>query len=411
LANVYYKIDCGADGPAYIAEEKLTPATHEALFSFLRFDFGLLDNAMSELLEILDVGTLNADTADKKDKLKKVYNILKDVHPYYRYGFNAEAEMNAAIQINLNFLLYNNGHGREQLLLKEKYLEILAGFLPHAIKRYDGEYLDECYERYVEFKPLDEIIEGTGYSFKKIFDAKDRVRRMLFWIFDFSVPELSHLTVYQRAHLYDSIFNDSADIELKKSYSFGLPEGRYGRAIFAFSDEDDQIAVFHMHNNDYRFDSENNAPFPEVVNDLISEALQVTSSPVSELCEINDLEELLNIELINMLDQNIIIKRCKYCGNYFVAENMKNEYCNGYAPNEKRPCTEIGSARAYQNKVKKDEIYTLFQRAYKTHFARIKKGKMTPAAFNIWSIEGKQKMADAREGKITTDEYLAWLKV
>ena len=123
------------------------------------------------------------------------------------------------------------------------------------------------------------------------------------------------------------------------------------------------------------------------------------------------LEQLLTLELMDMLDQNIIVKRCRYCGNYFIAENMKNEYCGGIAQGEKRPCSEIGSARTYQNRVKKDEIYTLYQRAYKTHFARIKKKKMTQTEFNTWAIEAKQKMGDVREGRLGMTEYAEWLKV
>ena len=144
---------------------------------------------------------------------------------------------------------------------------------------------------------------------------------------------------------------------------------------------------------------------------LIDGVTKTTLTPIRELCEINELEQLLILEAMGMLDQNIIIKRCRLCGNYFLAENMKNEYCQGYAQGEKRPCSEIGSARTYQNRVKSDEVKTLYQRAYKTHFARIKKGKMTAAEFNIWAIEGKQKMAEVREGLLGMDAYAEWLKV
>ena len=181
--------------------------------------------------------------------------------------------------------------------------------------------------------------------------------------------------------------------------------------IFEFDESQDRMDILHLHNNDYTFSSKNNIPFPKVMEGLIVETQQITGSPVSELCEIDDLKQLLSLELLNMLDQNIIVKRCKYCGSYFIAANLKNEYCDGYAPNEKKPCSEIGSARAYQNKQKKDEIYTVHQQAYKTHFARINKGKMTQAAFNTWTLEAKQKMADIREERLSMEEYIAWLKV
>ena len=324
-------------------------------------------------------------------------------------------ETNKAIEHGLNTILYNNGYGRERLLSRDKYLAILSSISSYVFQIYSEKYLDERYKQYESFcyDPDGYVTGLVRNTFLEILNTKELIRKMLFWIFDFSVPEFSHLTIYQRAYLYDIVFNANIEniLDIEKNYSFGASEDRGIPAFMDFPDEEDQIKVFHLYKNDYTLNTENNIPVPEVLTNLIDEVQKRTSGSIRETCTIDSLEQLLKLELMDMFNQNIIVKKCKYCGNYFIAENMKNEYCNGYAKNEVKPCSEIGSTRTYQNRIKKDEIYAIYQRAYKTHFARIKKGKMTQAAFSTWSIESKQKMADAREGRLSMEEYVAWLKV
>ena len=422
MANVYYKIESCADSdgeynqPVEINAAELTPDTHEALFRFLRTDLSVLDNALTDFLCEVNPETLEIEEKGVKKKRQTVYEALESIHPYYRFGGSAAYEANRAVRLGLNILLYNNGHGKKALLQKEKYLELIVALSSDDAKFWnDTDYIDRMYENYKAFSPADayHFENKPGYTFPVLQKTQDTLRQMMFWIFDFSVVELSHLTVYQRANLYDNIFYGKylPVLELKKTYSFAPEDGRQSMGVLDFADEDEAITVFQLHNNSRSFDIENNTPFPDIINTLIDGVTKTTSTPVRELCEINELEQLLILEAMEMLDQNIIVKRCRLCGNYFIAENMKNEYCQSYAQGEKRPCSEIGSARTYQNRVKNDEVKVLFQRAYKTHFARIKKGKMTQSDFYAWSIEARQKMVEVREGKLGMDEYEAWLKV
>jgi len=422
MANIYYKIESCFDGngeyipPVEVSAAELTPDDHEALFRFLRSDLSLIDESMNDFLGALNLETLEINKANIKKNRQKVYDALASVHPYYRFGGSAAYETNRAVRLGLNILLYNGGYGRAALLTKERYFEILVALSSDDAKFWnDTDFFDSLYEEYKDFNPtdVDYFEDRPNYTFPALQKAKDTLRQMMFWIFDFSVAELSHLTVYQRAHLYDNIFYGQylPVLELKKTYSFAPEDGRQSMGILDFADEDDALAVFQLHNNSGAFGVENDTPFPDIMKTLIDSVTKTASTPVRELCEIDELEQLLILEVMGMLDQNIIVKRCRYCENYFLAENMKNEYCTGTAKGEKRPCSEIGSARTYQNRVKNDEVKVLFQRAYKTHFARIKKGKMTQSDFYAWSIEARQKMDDVREGKLGMDEYEAWLKV
>ena len=420
MANLFYLIDAGVDergeyiGEIPVGADKLTPPTHEPLFNFLRHDLSPLDEAMNALMSSFDIGSLEVKNAENKEKLQKVCAALCDAHPYYSFGDNAESEIADAIAVELNLLLHKNGYGRDNPVSKAQYLGILNDLNLNRYKQYSDEKQEELYDAYKIFLAEENYYTSMpGHTFEKILETKDEVQKMLFWVFDFSVPELAHLTISQRAHIYNTVSGGGDDVlKVSKKYSFLSPDEREQYEILKLlSENDEAYDILTLHRNDDAISPDSNKPFPALMKQIIAEAQQLSSSPVNEYYAISELRQLLMHEMFSMLNQSIIVKKCRYCGNYFIAENLKNEYCNGIAPNENKPCSEIGSQRVYQSKVKKDEAYTLYQRAYKTHFARIKKGKMTQMEFSAWGIEGKQKMTDAREGRISMDEYAAWLKI
>ena len=51
-----------------------------------------------------------------------------------------------------------------------------------------------------------------------------------------------------------------------------------------------------------------------------------------------------------------------------------------------------------------------YRREYKRRFARMKNGRIDPAAFYAWSAEARQKEAECESGKISFEEFKAWLK-
>ena len=93
MANVYYKIESCADSdgeynfPTEINAAELTPDTHEALFRFLRTDLSALDNALTDFLGAVNPETLEIEKKDIKKKRQKMYDALRDVHPYYRFAY------------------------------------------------------------------------------------------------------------------------------------------------------------------------------------------------------------------------------------------------------------------------------------------------------------------------------------
>lgn len=57
-------------------------------------------------------------------------------------------------------------------------------------------------------------------------------------------------------------------------------------------------------------------------------------------------------------------------------------------------------------------LYTLkfYDRAYKTHYARINSGKMTKQEFFLWHQEAKEKLEMVRANTYDFEEFKIWLK-
>lgn len=123
-------------------------------------------------------------------------------------------------------------------------------------------------------------------------------------------------------------------------------------------------------------------------------------------------EAFVQIDLFKALQAGRSIQPCKNCGKYFVATSGHNlEYCNEIPDGETRPCSEIGPIRAYAAKVKGDPLLSLYNRAYKTHYARRKKNKMTNTEFSNWCSKAKSKLQQVREGTISIEDFSNWLKI
>jgi len=180
---------------------------------------------------------------------------------------------------------------------------------------------------------------------------------------------------------------------------------------FMLADEDEnKQADFYSHCYNIN-KTKGEVRFHDSIDSIINAIQQDKEDSLTETYNISDISQLLLMEIMGMITEQRTVKKCRLCNKYFIAENLKNEYCNRIPAGEKKPCSEIGSIRSYQNKVKSDIPLTLYQRAYKTHFARIKKKRMVQNAFHIWAINAKQKLDAVRAGEFSVDAFEKWLKI
>lgn len=77
-------------------------------------------------------------------------------------------------------------------------------------------------------------------------------------------------------------------------------------------------------------------------------------------------------EYIQLQKATTPIRKCKLCGNYFIAPNRKHRYCDmPNADHDFRPCCEIGAKTVYSEKIHSDPVlqeYSLAANTYNGYF-------------------------------------------
>lgn len=117
-------------------------------------------------------------------------------------------------------------------------------------------------------------------------------------------------------------------------------------------------------------------------------------------------------EFSDLLRGKLAIKKCINCGRFFVMNShYSTDYCNNTAPGETtKTCREIGAQNTYREKVKQDPILLAYQRAYKTHYARITSGKLSKAQFLSWLDYANELRDKALNNSIDFNYYLNEIK-
>ncbi|MDL2236783.1 DUF6076 domain-containing protein [Christensenellaceae bacterium OttesenSCG-928-K19] len=120
----------------------------------------------------------------------------------------------------------------------------------------------------------------------------------------------------------------------------------------------------------------------------------------------------LYLELMEGVETERLPKRCKNCKRYFLhSTSYSNEYCENIAPGEtERTCKEVGAKKSFEEKVKSDPVWLEHQRAYKTHYARMTKKKMTKEEFLNWGDMAADLRDKALAGEIPFEEYVEKIK-
>ena len=121
--------------------------------------------------------------------------------------------------------------------------------------------------------------------------------------------------------------------------------------------------------------------------------------------------DICNFMIYQYLKNNLELRSCKYCGNYFaVKRTSKAEYCNRLIEGSEKTCKQVGAARLYNKRLMEEPAAKAYSKAYKTHNARIRYGLMTRWEFQDWAIKAREKRDLCLDGKLSLEEYEAWLE-
>lgn len=115
----------------------------------------------------------------------------------------------------------------------------------------------------------------------------------------------------------------------------------------------------------------------------------------------------LYFDFFRGLRQGVIPKRCEHCGKFFLLTSGR--YYDFYERVVKgtngKTCRDIGDHKKYEEKCKSDPVWRAYNRAYKAHYARLLKKKMTKSEFLTWSIWAAEYRDAALAGKVRIEEY------
>ncbi|MBD5080667.1 MAG: hypothetical protein HDT44_02760 [Ruminococcaceae bacterium] len=130
------------------------------------------------------------------------------------------------------------------------------------------------------------------------------------------------------------------------------------------------------------------------------------------LCEeigFNNLGSFLYYDFFNGIKQNYVPNRCRNCGKFFLIKgSWYYTYCDRKLRKEpSKTCRDVGSKRRYDDKCKNDPVWQTYNRAYKAHYARYMKKKMTVSEFEEWSRFASEIRDRALAGEIEFDKYYA----
>lgn len=116
---------------------------------------------------------------------------------------------------------------------------------------------------------------------------------------------------------------------------------------------------------------------------------------------------------VYFVENNIPIKICKNCGKYFIPENRSSSvYCNRLYK-DKKTCKEIGANIAYNEKLKKDEVNTLYRKILSAKKMLANRNPDIPMyleKYEKWKAEANQFKKDIKSGIKTQEQFKEWLE-
>jgi len=120
--------------------------------------------------------------------------------------------------------------------------------------------------------------------------------------------------------------------------------------------------------------------------------------------------DLVNFFLREIVRREITFKTCRCCGRYFPSYVHGNaEYCERVFQDGKT-CKEIGAVSMFRARLEESPAMQLYQRAYKTRFARIKAKRMTREAFAVWGEQARVYRDKVMAGEMALEKFERWIK-
>lgn len=408
-----------------------TDNTHLQLFDYIAKDLSCLSGLLEEyILQIIDIETfeLKRQTNDTGN-ISKIKEILASAHPYYIHEYRKIIINEIGDYFN-KLLVYSFFHSESKpkpdMENKEWYTKRITALMEPLLQAGDTYPADfyynlkkwiapEAYE--IEEQIIPNVSSKRPLGFSNEIKIQTSVYNMLYFILDISAAKIGELTIHQRTWLYGRIFQEKyqylAEPDINEHISFLYPLQSQHEHNGGIQLENNEIAQTFLLLQDIQGLNIGRDGIPiskaELLNTAIEYARAITATTIYRKHMITNLYQLLYLEIVAMIESHIMIRKCKNCGKYFVVNNRKTVYCDRI-DDSGACCSAIGSNRTFQQKLAEDEALKLYTRAYKTHFARVRKKKMTQEDFSDWCSNAKGNLNKVRRGELAISTFQEWLK-
>lgn len=155
--------------------------------------------------------------------------------------------------------------------------------------------------------------------------------------------------------------------------------------------------------------------YPRIPHDLekendVKKFIIQNNVEIKQVHEIPSAESLIVFELLNLLTSDSLIKKCRYCGNYFTPHGrIDTEYCDRIAKGEIKPCNEIGAMKLHQAAKAESPVHLAYQKAYRRMNAKARTRRITQTEFLAWSDEARVKRDACLSGRLAFEAFAQWL--
>lgn len=394
---------------------------HELLFQYVARDLSRLPELFNEYVSRrMDVSTFELhDCSGNDPSIDQIKSVLIDAHPYYEHKFKDVFIRVVGIYFNA-LLLYScyNQHTVKPDFSKEWYMDRITALMAPFLKIgdiYSEKFYIEYQEKagnigYTGGHPRTEI-EVFAYDipqkkptgFRDEIETQRKIYNMLYFLLDISAQGLNELTPLQRTWFYSNIVPDTR-VEVISSKYFPFKPS----ALDRIGDDDKFRPLYALGKLNV---GRNGIPddMGEAFYSAIGYAKTITVTKPYEEYEVGSLHQLLCLEIWTMLQDEVMIRKCRHCGKYFIITDRKVAYCDR-VDESGMCCSAIGSQESFKKKMEADEALQIYNRAYKTHHARVRKGIMSKDAFQLWCKDAKLKLAEVRNGKLEIARFQEWVK-
>lgn len=387
--------------PAHI----LVPYTHQYLMDFIGADLGCLESAAADCLSRMDFAHPSQSPKVEKAVLSPLISCLEGLHPIYK-----RAESTALVEIDRAFIqriAYRLSRECKEPVDKERFFSLIK---TACDARYIDEGLLDSYLEYATQKRVATDFQMGEPIFHELNETQHTMKLLVHIVFDCTNQQFAAVPVEKRAAVYCALFHGEYNplMTISSELNISAPTDirqMTARIDFAEPGDPDEDFYGRLVNLVY----EKDALPPEQLVEMMDAAKKDDQDLVVETYDTMDLSKLFSYEIMMMIKDQVRVKRCKSCQGYFVIDKPKVEYCNRIVAGETKPCNEIGKARVYQKKIEADAPTLCYRKAYKTHYARIKSGRLSKGEFSTWAAEASDKLAQVKSGQLSLGNFKAWL--